>query len=1534
MSTNHLDLIARFEGYQAEPYWDYHQWSIGYGSYAGSRDRNQRPNITVSEAEARQMLARQVSTYEANVDRYNSTYNWTPNERAAMISFAYNIGSIDQLTANGTRTKEEIAQAMLLYNKAGGQRLQGLADRRLAERNVFTNGAPIPPAPTGVVGVSGAESEGVTNAERNAVAAHAGDFQAAGNMNDLWSIAEQAGNFWENELDQYDFYTYNLELFVVDQETTSKFLLDDYSLDDIMNDAWPDASTNRVVIAWTGATTEFNIQDLSVESLGYGAGNNARMAGVATHLNFNIVQVGNTSLNDSLQNAAILMGFTSTHDATWYMKIKFLGYENDQPKKLLATKVLPFKISNFFDMTTTTDARGTSTVLEGTIIQNKSFDADINIIQPTFTFKIGETLEETLTNYMEEMNKVIEENNFTGDPKYVNKYTFELAPDFKEQFATSPMNGPTPNLSGASNTPASRQNGLNISEQHAQIPTGSNIYNVLVDICTQATALADLLQAPSDTFSTTFNIVPVLQPEPGGLNIVTNTRGHKVTYHIGIRRTPIVQNQPDLYNKVTNTAKMVDEIFTKGRCRKIYYYQYTGLNDQILEFQVSLNKQLQKAYVSPTDDYVWANFVNANGDSLDSILATNENARGRFDDLSRQSQTLTDGLDRATTEVEGLRTQAEQMGQEIRNSFREELRSQGVDSGIVEQIVNDTTGGRNSPQSILAAIESFDGELASGLVGTATDTNSIGNRIKKLSEDLETAQGALTTAQDRVRANEAALDDVVMQAVAGNQSDRVSEALGRSSEVFGQVNTDGDNLILIEELDTDFVTRLTTEQFDSLIQTMMDNPMTFTRVIIPRLRDRGNTRSNGYWRTTNREGIELARQKYYEGLNVDISMQNLAITIKGDPFWLNNYITPMKATELFGDSATLDQYKNYTVDLNGQNYCMIVNNKAAGTDENDNLKIANLFISVYSVKSITSSFSGGLFTQQLNMVKMPFPSNFKELNPTIDAEFIENEGTSDVPGDDGQGTGNTTSGAGGTGGGGTGTEPGEGAYKVVSGTGQSKRYTVYDANGNVVSEGRGNGPNLPFADEYTQTDETASGGSNPASQIDLGSGTPGGAFSADEANSLLSSDDPFDPRGSRFNTFGDRTGMAPRSVSTEIPANTLTPAEMEQALVIQKEIRRLTTETPLMDMTDAEYARVRQLETALNDIVENSTTGTRGAVRDEIIQREKREELASAQEALAEVEDELDGWYWTQSGREEDEAQREKLRQDVLASQTENAPYAVQEVKTIVNPDTGEREDIPEYVPTSIDKRPIIVPKSDTLPDVYIDNGDGTITVEGPPIQKPTVTDDGLDAIDATSLSEDQKQEYFDALESNNGIKVKQFIDSLPAEQQTEILQLEQTQELVKLPGSSVDMSTPGYENLTESEARQLEAANTVMNNFENQISSLPRVEKSYTFPDGTVDTWTDPDWQQLQPVPYIDADGNVQTFNPIDYFPSDVNDPTYAYSPTVQRRMMQGLADSFPALEVGGYGKSDDTSTGKLRTEIAGNGFIVAEDKEQEDTE
>ena len=69
------------------------------------------------------------------------------------------------------------------------------------------------------------------------------------------------------------------------------------------------------------------------------------------------------------------------------------------------------------------------------------------------------------------------------------------------------------------------------------------------------------------------------------------------------------------------------------------------------------------------------------------------------------------------------------------------------------------------------------------------------------------------------------------------------------------------------------------------------------------------------------------------------------------------------------------------------------------------------------------------------------------------------------------------------------------------------------------------------------------------------------------------------------------------------------------------------------------------------------------------------------------------------------------------------------------------------------------------------------------PHQTHIVLRDGNTAIDNLNIPDDVKDEYKEVLESNNGIKVKQFIDSLPADQQTEVLQLQQTQELVQLPG-------------------------------------------------------------------------------------------------------------------------------------------------------
>lgn len=135
-SEKGINLIIGFEGFcgkatkavSTEKY-----YTIGYGHY--SKDVNE--NDTITKSDAIELLKKDIKKFETKVMKYNTVYHFTQNEFDALVSFAYNVGNIDQLTARGTRTKKEIADAMLRYIKSGGIVLNGLRKRRTKERELF-----------------------------------------------------------------------------------------------------------------------------------------------------------------------------------------------------------------------------------------------------------------------------------------------------------------------------------------------------------------------------------------------------------------------------------------------------------------------------------------------------------------------------------------------------------------------------------------------------------------------------------------------------------------------------------------------------------------------------------------------------------------------------------------------------------------------------------------------------------------------------------------------------------------------------------------------------------------------------------------------------------------------------------------------------------------------------------------------------------------------------------------------------------------------------------------------------------------------------------------------------------------------------------------------------------------------------------------------------------------------------------------------------------------------------------------------------
>ena len=94
-----------------------------------------KKGLKISQETAESWLRKSLNQhYLPKVLKFDDRYHWNQNQLDALVSFAYNIGSIDQLTADGTRTIKQISAHIPAYNKAGGKVLDGLTKRRREEK--------------------------------------------------------------------------------------------------------------------------------------------------------------------------------------------------------------------------------------------------------------------------------------------------------------------------------------------------------------------------------------------------------------------------------------------------------------------------------------------------------------------------------------------------------------------------------------------------------------------------------------------------------------------------------------------------------------------------------------------------------------------------------------------------------------------------------------------------------------------------------------------------------------------------------------------------------------------------------------------------------------------------------------------------------------------------------------------------------------------------------------------------------------------------------------------------------------------------------------------------------------------------------------------------------------------------------------------------------------------------------------------------------------------------------------------------------
>ena len=150
-SAECIRVLKLYEGFGSKPYWDYSQYTVGYGTRCPDDMIEYYTQHGITEAEAELLLQNHLSgvEYDINtriIDKYGITL--TQAQFDALIMFSYNCGTAWVYETSGTFhnaivkgwTGSELIRAFALWCSAGNQVQTHLLRRRLNEANMYING--------------------------------------------------------------------------------------------------------------------------------------------------------------------------------------------------------------------------------------------------------------------------------------------------------------------------------------------------------------------------------------------------------------------------------------------------------------------------------------------------------------------------------------------------------------------------------------------------------------------------------------------------------------------------------------------------------------------------------------------------------------------------------------------------------------------------------------------------------------------------------------------------------------------------------------------------------------------------------------------------------------------------------------------------------------------------------------------------------------------------------------------------------------------------------------------------------------------------------------------------------------------------------------------------------------------------------------------------------------------------------------------------------------------------------------------------
>lgn len=146
-----VSLVAAFEGFSQYPFWDYSQWSVGYGTRCPDGKLSEYMLHGIPEEDARTLLHEHLQASKSQVIAWLDREGLARSDAQinALTSLTYNIGpgwmssdgyaGFRELIISGG-TEQEIVTAFAQICHAGGEVLPGLIERRICEAYLYCTG--------------------------------------------------------------------------------------------------------------------------------------------------------------------------------------------------------------------------------------------------------------------------------------------------------------------------------------------------------------------------------------------------------------------------------------------------------------------------------------------------------------------------------------------------------------------------------------------------------------------------------------------------------------------------------------------------------------------------------------------------------------------------------------------------------------------------------------------------------------------------------------------------------------------------------------------------------------------------------------------------------------------------------------------------------------------------------------------------------------------------------------------------------------------------------------------------------------------------------------------------------------------------------------------------------------------------------------------------------------------------------------------------------------------------------------------------